>query len=108
LPQLRNQYRATSAHAGPAFYGDEIGDLSRGLFRLGMMGTPQCIWFDAANFAGSVRGRKRALYRAVRLDSNAIMIEDFAVGCRLSETATSSVPFSPGYGIRLRSRVSAD
>jgi hypothetical protein len=113
-PTWRNAYRSVNAHAAPRQEGREPGRLDLGLFWLGDEAKARCLAFDESGFVGEHRGFGRIVKRTVRLSATAITITDEGIPAaglvRLvgrAETAAHfapSVPFSPGYGKRLRAR----
>jgi hypothetical protein len=112
-PTWRNAYRSVDAHSAPRLQGREPGRLDRGFFRLGDS-KARCVAFDPGRFVGEHRGYGRKVRRTIRLGATTIAIADeglpAAAPVRLvGRDATAAhfapaVPFSPGYGKRLRGR----
>jgi hypothetical protein len=110
----RNAYRSVNAHAAPRLDGREPGRLDLGSFWLGDEAKARCLTFDDSLFVGEHRGFGRVVKRTVRLAATTITITDEGVPAAdpirlVGRAATAahfvpSVPFSPGYGKRLRAR----
>jgi hypothetical protein len=110
-PTWRNAYRSVTAHAAPRLGGKEPGRLDLGLFGLGDA-KARCLSFDDAGFLGEHRGFGRAVRRRIALGATTLTITDEGVPAaepvRLRGRAATAahfapaVPFSPGYGKRLR------
>jgi hypothetical protein len=110
----RNAYRAVDAHAAPRLDGREPGRLDLGAFWLGNEAKARCLVFEDGLFVGEHRGFGRVVKRTIRLADTTITIVDeglpAAAPVRLAGRAATAayfapaVPFSPGYGKRLRAR----
>lgn len=113
-PTWRNAYRSVNAHAAPRLDGREPGRLDLGAFWLGDEAKARCLAFEDGLFVGEHRGFGRVVTRTIRLAQTTITIVDEglpdAAPVRLVGRAaiaahfSPSVPFSPGYGKRLRAR----
>lgn len=113
-PTWRNAYRSVKAHSAPRLDGREPGRLDLGPFWLGDGAKARCLAFDDSGFVGEHRGFGHVVKRTIRLAATTIAIIDDGVPAaepvRLVGRATTaahfapSVPFSPGYGKRLRAR----
>jgi hypothetical protein len=111
-PTWRNAYRSVNAHAAPRHGGREPGRLDLGPFWLGDEAKARCLAFEDDVFVGEHRGFGHAVRRTVRLGATTLTIIDEGVpdaaAMRLIGRAAAAthfapaVPFSPGYGKRLR------
>lgn len=107
----RNAYRSVTAHAAPRLGRAEPGRLDLGDFWLGDEAKAQCLGFGLSGFSGRHGGFGEEIRRDVRIAAEAVIIEDFGGetgDIRVGEPAAlralfpCAVPFSPGYGRRLR------
>lgn len=110
--KLRNEYRSVAAHCAPRLGLREPGRLDLGDFWLGDEAKARCLAFDDCGFAGEHRGYGTVVQRRVEIGETMITIRDG----RLSDDSIvryigraevianlgAAVPFSPGYGKRLR------
>ncbi|MDB5405518.1 MAG: Heparinase family protein [Rhodospirillales bacterium] len=109
---LRNAYRSVAAHCAPRLGEREPGRLDLGDFWLGDEAKARCLFFDDTAFVGEHCGYGRIVRRRIEIGETAITIRDFglpdAADLRFvgrDEVAAkfgAAVPFSPGYGKRLR------
>jgi hypothetical protein len=112
-PTWRNAYRSVNAHAAPRHGRREPGRLDLGLFWLGDS-KARCLAFEDGLFVGEHRGFRRTVRRSIRIAATTLTITDEGVPAAepvrlVGRAATAvhfapSVPFSPGYGKRLRAR----
>jgi len=104
LPKRRNAYRSARAHFVPRLPGREPGDMSRNLFRLDGAGDGECLYFGPRGFAGWHFGYGDAIYRLVTIETDRVVVQDFAEsGAVLEDPTPENLPFSPGYGKQCRS-----
>jgi hypothetical protein len=114
--EARDAYRSAGAHFAP--HGpSEPGDMSAGPFRLKDHAQARLHRFDAREFLGAHDGFGETVFRRVRLEEAALVIEDLYGGSEItSATAITEhapvspsdlaalwrlvLPFSPGYGLR--------
>jgi hypothetical protein len=112
-PTWRNAYRSVRAHAAPRNGSREPGRLDLGLFWLGDP-KARCHAFEEDGFVGEHRGFGRIVRRTIRIAATTLTIVDEGVPAAeavrlVGRAATAAhfapaVPFSPGYGKRLRAR----
>lgn len=104
LPERRNAYRSAHAHFVPRLPGREPGDLSRNLFRIDDAGEGECLYFGPRGFAGRHFGYGEAVYRLVAIETDRVVVQDFAEsGTLLEDPTPEKLAFSPGYGKQSRS-----
>jgi hypothetical protein len=104
LPERRDAYRSSRAHFVPCLPGREPGDMSRNLFRLDGAGEGECLYFGPLGFAGRHFGYGEAIYRLVAIETDRVVVKDFAEsGAALEDPTPENLPFSPGYGKQCRS-----
>jgi len=111
-PSWRNAYRSVAAHSAPRIGTREPGRLDLGVFWLGNEAKAECLRFDSSGFAGEHRGFGQVVRRTFSLGSALITITDEGLAAAepvrlIGRAATQkyfkpAVPFSPGYGKRLR------
>ncbi len=109
----RNAYRSVAAHAAPRMDRKEPGRLDLGDFWLGDEARARCLAFSDGHFVGEHCGFAAATRREITVLDDMLLIQDWIPGqapsrVRLEgrdparEYFSSSIPFSPGYGKRLR------
>lgn len=99
LPTMRNVYRSARAHHVPRVADREPADLSRGVFDLRGGAIGECIYFGQRGFIGRHSGYGAWIYRVVALESDRIVIHDFAEGgLPVSDPTPEPLPYSQGYG----------
>lgn len=99
LPEMRNAYRDADAHSSPRAAGFEQGRLAAGLFRLGDACVAQCVAFEGGRFIGEMRKGSKVIRREVALTPGRITVTDTSWGCDLLPPVSSTLRFSPGYGM---------
>mgnify|MGYP001180965408 FL=1 len=109
LPIRRNEYRSVQAHFAPHKNKCEPGRLDLGLFRLGDEAQARCLYFGIEGFLGMYNACGSAIYRAVTIESDRIVIQDFADDPDAlaalpehPEIPSRSLMISPKYGARCR------
>lgn len=99
LPDRRNAYRSAKAHHVPRVADREPADLSRGVFDLRGGAVGECIYFGWRGFIGRHSGYGAWTYRIVALESERIVIHDFAEGgLPICDPTPEPLPYSQGYG----------
>jgi Heparinase II/III-like protein/Heparinase II/III N-terminus len=111
---LRNAYRSVSAHCAPRLGEREPGRLDLGDFWLGDEAQARCLAFDDSGFVGEHRGYGRIVRRQIEIGATTIKIRDgglpdsaalrYIGRDAVAASLGAAVPFSPGYGKRLRTR----
>ncbi len=114
--QARKEYRRTASHFAPR--GDrETGDISAGPFRLHDHAAARMYGFGPREFIGAHDGFGDTVFRRVRLEDAALVIEDTHGGTEITPTTVVTehspasprdlaqlwgltLPFSPGYGLQ--------
>jgi hypothetical protein len=103
LPERRNEYRSARAHNGPRPANEEPGSLRVGLFRIVDPWQAECVLFSGVEFVGVMHRRSQRIFRRFVIEPSHLLIQDWAWGCTLDlSDAPERVPFSPGYGIQVR------
>jgi hypothetical protein len=106
--EWRNAYRSVRAHATPSLGDREPGRLDLADFFLPDTAQARCLAFEEWRFVGEHQGFGTTVRRTIEIAANAIVIRDVGNGVsgttRFSRASLPpcSVPFSPGYGKRLR------
>ena len=108
---LRNAYRSALAHMVPRRGTAEPAPLNGGPFRLDDHARAECLRFTGLDFLGRHQGFGAETWRRVRVERDAIVIED-GPGSGETENLSARDPaelarlwglrlaFSPGYGMR--------
>jgi hypothetical protein len=109
LPERRNDYRSVKAHFAPYIEGQEPGNLTRGLFRLGDEAKAQCAYFGRKGFLGRHYGYGYPVWLMVEMDENFVFIKHIYPSDTIESNIRCEFPtgycaFSPGYGIIKRHR----
>lgn len=109
LPVRRNEYRSVQAHFAPRKNKCEPGRLDLGLFRLGDEAQARCLYFGNEGFLGVHIACGSAIYRAITLESDRIVLQDFADDPSVlaafpdnQEFPLKGLMISPKYGARCR------
>jgi len=104
LPHRRDEYRSVRAHAAPHLGDREPASLDGGLFRLADQARARCVYFGELGFLGYHAGYGPRVWRRVAVAESEVVVidwvEDEAVAPDVP--AGGRLPFSPGYGWRLR------
>ena len=112
----RNNYRRNAAHFAPRG-NRETGDLSDGIFRLRDHAKARLHRFDDREFLGAHDGFGETVFRRVRWEPTALVIEDIYGGSEIAASTSVTeyepaspadlatlwgltLPYSPGYGIQ--------
>lgn len=102
LPIMRNLYRSAVAHHVPRVANREPADLSRGVFDLRGGAEGECVYFGPRGFIGRHFGYGAWTYRIVALESERIVIHDFAEGgLPICDPTPLALAYSQGYGRRV-------
>ena len=104
LLKRRNEFRSIAAHFSPRIEGRESGDLMLNVFQLGNEAQAQCTYFGEAQFIGYYLLGGDRIYRKIIIEADVVKVEDWVVGEAgpLVQLDPSQMPYSPGYGWRLR------
>lgn len=109
LPARRNEYRSIQAHFAPCKRNCEPGRLDLGLFRLGDEAQARCLYFGNEGFLGMHIACGSTIYRAVTLESDRIVVQDFADDHSVlaslpdkQDFPSKNLMISPKYGARCR------
>lgn len=109
FPDIRNAYRASTAHYGPRLAHGEPAAVDRGLFELGPGTEARCLYWGDGAFVGLLTlSRRRTIANRIRLTADALTIDYVFEGCVPHPLVLAAacdwrallpaVPFSPGYG----------
>ena len=99
--EARDAYRSALAHFVPRRGGAEPAALNLGPFRLDDSARAEALCFASQEFVGRHHGFGEAVWRRVRIDAGAIVIEDGPEAEPAEHVVASPVePFSAGYGLR--------
>lgn len=100
LPERRNAFRSTKAHATPHDKDQEQNEWisgARGLFSLlGDQAQGKCLYFHEDGVLASHGGFGKEIYRLIKIEEKRIVILDYGVEDRLEEH--TAIQFSNGYG----------
>ena len=104
LPERRNEFRSIKAHFSPRIEGRESGNMQLNVFQLGNEAQARCLYFHDAEFIGQYLLGDNRVCRKITIEADAVRVVDWVVGVGdLMKLDSSSLPYSSGYGWRLRS-----
>ena len=107
MPEIRNAYRSVKAHFAPYVDQQEPNPIDHNLFQMEDRAQAQCLYFGDKGFIGMHRGYGSPVYRLIQVEDDKLVIRDGIDGPEKLVpldplNPTHGLPFSSGYGIRLR------
>lgn len=109
LPERRREYRSARAHFVPRFLAElPDGDGTGGLFELRGGPVGECLYWGPRGFVGRVEVDGTEVVRTVEVRADRVVVADGVRGAdgwrEAGAPVPPRIPFSPGYGKRLRER----
>ncbi len=117
-PAMRDAYRSVNAHTAPRYGEGEPSSLGLGIFRLEDNANAKVLQFSSADFGGVHTAYSSPVQRTIKIKDNKIIVRDAygdnhtAAPTTVRKTATTgkelrelfglTLPFSSGYGRRVR------
>ena len=108
MPEIRNAYRSVKAHFTPYVDQREPNPIDHNLFQMEERAQAQCLYFGDKGFIGIHMAYGSPVYRLIQVEDDKLVIKDGIDGPEKLVpldplNPTHGLPFSIGYGIRLRS-----